>query len=110
MNIVTDRHLASNYAWSGTDYNKDVFDFAVKKLGAPKLSVIIYSPPQLIIDRLWKRNKDDKGIKRAPESERIYARMIEFCKPYYFPYVVINTSKMNPNQTVDAILKELKAW
>ena len=107
-NIVTDRHLASNYAWSGTDCNKDVYDLAVKKLGAPNLTVILYSPTNVIVERLRKRNKDDKDIKRASNSERIYARMIEFCKLYHFPYVVIDTSKLNPDQTVDAILKELK--
>ena len=107
-NIVTDRHLASNYAWSGTDYNKDVYDLAVKKLGAPKLTVILYAPTDVIIQRLKMRNKDDKDIKRASESERIYARMIDFCKDYHFPYVVIDTSKMNPEQVVEAIMEELK--
>ena len=107
-NIVTDRHLASNYAWSGTDYNRDVYYLAVRKLGVPKLTIILYSPTEVIVERLRKRNKDDKDIKRASESERIYARMVEFCELYHFPYVVIDTSKLNPDQTVDAILKELK--
>ncbi len=106
--IVTDRHLASNYAWSGTEHNKDVYDLAVKKLGAPRLTVILYSPTDVIVKRLIGRNKDDKDIERAKQSERIYSRMIEFCKAYHFPYVVIDTSKMNAEQTVDAILEELE--
>lgn len=106
-NIVTDRHLASNYAWSGTEYNKDVYDLATKKLGAPKLTVILYSPTEVIVQRLRGRNKEDKDIERAKQSERIYSRMIEFCTSYRFPFVIIDTSKMNPEQAVDAILKEL---
>lgn len=30
-NIVTDRHLCSNFAWSGTQDNKDVYDLLLKK-------------------------------------------------------------------------------
>ena len=26
QNIVTDRHIVSNYCWSGTDYNKDIYN------------------------------------------------------------------------------------
>lgn len=106
-NIVTDRHLASNYAWSGSDSNGDVYDLLVKKLGVPKLTVILYSPSDVIVERLKNRNKDDKDIARAKESERIYARMIEFCKKYKFPYVVIDTTNLSPEEVVNKIVKEL---
>ena len=38
-NIVTDRHFASNYAWSGSDDNNEVYDLLIQKLGTPKLTV-----------------------------------------------------------------------
>lgn len=107
-NIVTDRHLASNYAWSGADYNEDVYDLLVKKLGAPKLTVILYSPSDVIVKRLISRDRNDKDIVRAKQSERIYERMIAFCKKYSFPYVVIDTSKLRPEEVVNKILEELK--
>lgn len=107
-NIVTDRHLASNYAWSGTDYNKDVYDLVIKKIGVPKLTVILYSPTGVIVGRLKKRDKDDKDIARAEKSEIIYNRMISFCKNNGFPYKVIDTSKMTPEEVLDEILKELR--
>ena len=106
--IITDRHLASNYAWSGSDYNKDVYDLLVKKLGAPKLTVIIYSPSEVIVQRLFSRDKEDKDIARAKQSEIIYKRMIEFCEEYKFPYIVIDTSKLKPEEVVSKILEELK--
>ena len=107
-NIITDRHLASNYAWSGSDYNEDVYELLVKKLGAPKLTVIIYSPSDVIVKRLISRNKDDKDIARAKESERIYKRMIEFCEKYKFPYLVIDTSELTPDEVVNRIIEELR--
>ena len=107
-NIVTDRHLASNYAWSGTEGNKDVYDLLVKKLGAPKLTVILYSPSKVIVERLRARNKEDKDIERVKHSENIYKRMIEFCKNYKFPYVLIDTSKLTAEEVVKQILELVK--
>ena len=31
QNIVTDRHIVSNYCWSGTTYNKDIYK--IKEFG-----------------------------------------------------------------------------
>lgn len=107
-NIVTDRHLASNYAWSGSDYNEDIYELLVKKLGAPKLTVILYSPSEVIVQRLISRNKNDKDIARAKDSEKIYQRMIAFCEKYNFPHLVIDTSKLQPEEVVNRIIEELK--
>ena len=107
-NIVTDRHLASNYAWSGTEDNSDVYDLLVKKLGAPKLTVILYSPSDVIVERLKNRNKTDKDIERAKQSEEIYKRMIEFCKKYNFNYVLIDSSKLNAEEVTNKILELVK--
>lgn len=107
-NIVTDRHFASNYAWSGSDDNNEVYDLLIQKLGAPKLTVILYSPSEIIVNRLISRNKEDSDIKKAKKSEMIYQRMIEFCKNKNLPYIVIDTSNLTPDEVVDTILKELK--
>lgn len=107
-NIVTDRHFASNYAWSGSDDNNEVYDLLIQKLGSPKLTVILYSPSEIIVNRLISRNKEDSDIKKAKKSEMIYQRMIEFCKNKNLPYIVIDTSNLTPDEVVDTILKELK--
>lgn len=107
-NIITDRHFASNYAWSGADNNSEVYELLIKKLGVPELTVILYSPTETIVNRLISRNKNDNDIAKARKSELIYSRMIEFCEQYKLPYIVIDTSNMNPNEVVDKILKELE--
>ena len=76
-NIVTDRHLASNYAWSGTEYNKDVYKLVVSKIGKPNMTVILYSPTDVIVSRLKGRDVNDKDIKRASKSEEIYNKMMK---------------------------------
>lgn len=106
-NIVTDRHLASNYAWSGSDDNGEVYDLLIKKLGTPKLTVILYSPSETIVQRLISRDKNDSDIEKAKKSEFIYQRMIDFCKSKNMPFLVIDTSNMKPKEVVDRIIEEL---
>ena len=106
-NIITDRHLSSNYAWSGTEDNEEVYDLLIKKLGVPKLTVILYSPSNIIIERLISRNRNDSDIAKAANSEKIYSKMIKFCETRQIPYIVIDTSTLTPNEVVDKILQEI---
>lgn len=106
-NIVTDRHFASNYAWSGADNNGEVYDLLIKKLGKPKLTVILYSPSETIVNRLISRDKNDSDIVKAKKSENIYKRMIDFCEMKKLPYLVIDTSNLRPEEVVDRIMEEL---
>lgn len=105
-NIVTDRHFASNYAWSGTKDNTEVYDLLIKKIGTPKLTVILYCPSEVIEQRLKERKTDDSDIAKVKKSETIYAKMIDFCKAKKMPYVVIDTSSLTPEEVVETILKE----
>ena len=107
-NIVTDRHLASNYAWSGTKDNKEVYELLVKKLGVPKLTVILYAPSDVIVERLKGRNKQDSDIAKAKNSEVIYSRLIEFCNDYKFPFIIIDSSKLSPIEVVDKICEAIQ--
>lgn len=108
QNIVTDRHIVSNYAWSGTDDNGDIYDLILKKIGAPTLTVILYSDSDCIVKRLEKRNPADKDIERAVESERIYSRMIDFCKKKNMPYVIIDSSNLTLDETAATIIEKYK--
>lgn len=106
-NIVTDRHFASNYAWSGADNNGEVYDLLIQKLGKPKLTVILYSPSETIVNRLVSRDKNDSDIAKAKKSEIIYKRMMNFCETKKLPYMVIDTSNLKPEEVVDRIMEEL---
>ena len=106
-NIITDRHFASNYAWSGADNNGEIYDLLIKKLGKPRLTVILYSPSETIVNRLISRDKNDSDIIKAKRAETIYKRMIDFCDKKKLPYLVIDTSNLKPDEVVDRILEEL---
>ena len=108
QNIVTDRHIVSNYCWSGTDYNKDIYNLILKKIGKPKLTVILYATPEAILTRLKKRNVNDSDIFKVSKSEKAYKRMICFCKTKKLEYIVIDTTNLTPEETVDLIIKRIE--
>lgn len=107
-NIITDRHLASNYAWSGTAENQDVYRLLIDKLGKPQLTVILTADNQTILERLKSRNLNDSDIAKVKKSKMICDRMIEFCNEFEFPYMVLDTDTLIPEQVVETILTRWK--
>ena len=106
-NIITDRHLCSNYAWSGDNTNKIVYETLLEVLGKPTLTVILYAPGEVIQNRMKNRDENDSDLKKINISEKIYEKMIYFCELYKLPYLVVDTSKLNPEQIVDLVIKKL---
>ena len=109
QNIITDRHIVSNYCWSGNQVNMDIYDLIIKKIGFPTLTVILYADEDTIRSRLIKRNSNDKDLKRISKTEKVYEKMISFCELKHFPYIVIDTSKLSPEQITNIIIKKLEA-
>ena len=108
QNIVTDRHIVSNYCWSGTKDNGDIYNLILKKIGKPKLTVILYAKPEVILSRLKKRDINDSDIVKVEKSEKAYERMIYFCKTKKLEYIVIDTSNKQVEEVVDEIIKKIE--
>ena len=104
-NIITDRHIVSNYCWSGSPSNMDIYNLIIKKIGKPALTVILYAGEETIKNRLLSRNIKDKDLERVSKSEIVYEKMISFCELKHFNYVVIDTNKLTPEEIVDRILE-----
>lgn len=107
-NIVTDRYFLSNYAWSGTANNDEVYDLLVKKLGFPDLTVILYADEHAILCRLRHRDELDSDIKKVTLAKEKYEKMIYFCEKYKMPYMVIDTSNLSPEEVVEVIMKRIE--
>ena len=107
-NIVTDRYFLSNYAWSGTKNNDEVYDLLVKKLGFPDLTVILYADEHAILSRLRHRDELDSDIKKVTLAKEKYEKMIYFCEKYKMPYMVIDTSNLSPEEVVEVIMKRIE--
>lgn len=108
VNIVTDRHLASNYAWSGTKDNEDIYALLVKKTPKPDLTVILYAKESVIVRRIRNRDKIGDDINKVHKSEEIYRKMLYFCKKYRLPYILIDSTDLSVEEVVDIIIEEYK--
>lgn len=107
-NIITDRHFLSNYAWSGTDDNTEVYDLLVKKLGFPDLTVVLYADETAIFNRLRSRDENDSDLDKVKKAKEKYEKMVFFCEKYKMPYMVVDTSNLTPDQTVELIMKRIE--
>lgn len=106
-NIVTDRHIVSNYCWSGTNDNMDIYNLILKKIGKPTLTVILYASPEVIEKRLKTRNIHDRDLSKVKLAEAAYERMIYFCELKKLPYMVIDTGKLSPEEIVSLIIERI---
>ena len=107
-NVVTDRHFLSNYAWSGTEDNTEVYELLIKKLGFPALTVILYANENAIAKRLRTRDENDSDLCKVNKAKEKYEKMIYFCEKYEMPYMLIDTSELTPDQVVELIMKRIE--
>ena len=108
QNIVTDRHFLSNYAWSGTDTNKEVYSLLIDKLGNPELTVILYATPKTIQGRLMGRNAEDNDLTKVDMYEKKYCKMRQFCVDFGLNYIEIDTTSMQPKEIAEIIVSKAK--
>jgi thymidylate kinase len=108
-NIVTDRHLVSNYYWNADDYNNGVFDFLIKATGIPDYTILLYASDDIRKKRIMGRDKNDKDVTKSMLIPDAYKKMELFLEHYSMPYTRVDNSKMDLEQTVNSISSILKS-
>lgn len=106
--VVTDRYFLSNYAWSGTEDNAEVYELLIKKLGFPDLTVILYADEKALFARLRHRDEQDSDLGKVRLAKEKYEKMIAFCERYKMPYMVIDSSDKTPEEVVELIVKRIE--
>ena len=85
QNIITDRHILSNYCWSGDESTDYIFDAIFKSIGAPDFTFLIYASPQVVAERLKKRDAADPDLKKITYIETAYKKMQSILYKYDMP-------------------------
>lgn len=106
-NIITDRHILSNYLWSGTEESEPVFDVLLDLIGPPDYTFIIYANEKTVTERLKSRNNNDSDLTKVKKTESAYIKMESFAKEKRMPYLRIDTSNMTPDAICDAMIDKL---
>lgn len=106
-NIITDRHILSNYCWSGDESTDYIFDAIYKTVGAPDFTFIIYADPEAVEKRLKQRDKNDPDLKKVVYIPTAYEKMQKILKRYDMPSMLIDTTDLNEREVVEAMKDEL---
>ena len=106
-NIITDRHILSNYAWSGSPESEPFFDAVYGAIGAPDFTFIVYGDAETIRRRLTSRDKKDSDLKKIGKVEEVYRKMCLFAEKHNMPYLLIDTRDKDPESIVRLMIKEL---
>ena len=102
--IIIDRHILSNFQQNGTKENVKMYQTLVELIGMPDMSVILYASPEVRLNRIYRRNKEDKDLKDSSISVDEYGRMIKFAKKFNMPYIIIDTEE----KSIEDIIQEIE--
>lgn len=102
--IIVDRHILSNFQQNGTRENIKIYQTLLELIGVPDMSVILYASPEVRLERIYNRNKEDKDLRDKSIITDEYNRMIKFAEKFKMPYIVINTER----KSIENIIQEIE--
>lgn len=103
-NIITDRHILSNYAWSHDESSEKVYELLYDLLGEPKHTFILKGSKDVIKKRLTHRNYTDSDLKKLDLVDTVYSKMIQYAIKYNMSYKIIDTDHKTPEVIVEEIM------
>lgn len=92
-NIVVDRHILSNFQQNGTRENIEIYKTLLSLIGVPDMSVILYASPEVRLQRIYTRNKNDRDLQDEAIKADGYKGMIKFAEKFNMPHIVIDTEE-----------------
>lgn len=107
QDIVTDRHLLSNYSWSGEPESEAIFDLLVEKIGIPDYTFIVYANEETVMNRIVGRDISDPDILKVSLIPEVYRKMESFCVKHKMPYQLIDTSDISQIKVRDIIIDKV---
>ena len=108
QDIITDRHILSNYCWSGAPETDYIFDAIYKTIGAPDFTFLISAAPEVIEKRMKKRNPNDSDLRKVQYIKTAYEKMQSVLFRYQMPGMVIDTTELNEEAVVELMISELQ--
>lgn len=106
-NLITDRHLVSNYCWSGDESSDPVFNCIINLIGAPDYTFLLYAAESVIRKRLVNRDRNDSDLVKTHLVGELYAKMERFLVEHNMKYLRIDSNEMNIDEIIDLILRTL---
>ncbi len=107
-NVVTDRHLVSNYFWCGGKKTEPIYACMLEIIGKPDFTFLLYASRRTGVARLRQRNPKDPDIKKTVLYKRAKSKMEGFMVRYKMKYQAIDTTRLSTEEVVREMLKSLQ--
>lgn len=101
-NVVTDRHLVSNYYWNCIE-DEEYFNLLVKECGIPDMTFVLRVSAAERRKRIVERNPEDPDLNRNVFDDSCYEQMKSFLEKYQMKSVFIDSD----NKTLDEVVQEI---
>lgn len=100
-NVIVDRHILSTYFWDYNEKNQSIFDAMLDNNNViPDMTIILYSSVKTRIERIKKRNKNDRDLTSSKLLDYGYDKMFKFAKETGMPYVIIDTENIKTDDVI----------
>jgi thymidylate kinase len=106
-NIITDRHLVSNYYWCGNKDTECIFQCMIGLIGKPDFTFLLVASSEEGARRIKNRNPKDPDIKKAKLYLKARKKMESFLKKYRMKYLTIDTTDLEPEEVVEIMINSI---
>ena len=62
----------------------------------------------VFVPNVRSRDEHDSDLDKVKKAKEKYEKMVFFCEKYKMPYMVVDTSNLTPDQTVELIMKRIE--
>lgn len=106
-NIITDRHLLSNFFWCGSAKTETIYKCLVELIGKPDYTFLLWATKEAGMTRLRNRDLNDRDFEKIALYEKSKRKMEDFLIKYNMKYEAIDTTHLSVNEVVNVIVKSL---
>lgn len=108
-NIITDRHLLSNYYWCGGEKTECIFKCLIELIGKPDFTILLYATPEEGARRITTRDPKDPDVRKTKLYAEAKNKMEDFLLKNDMEYLLIDTTSITADEVVQSILDSLPA-
>ncbi|OLS22509.1 MAG: Thymidylate kinase [Candidatus Heimdallarchaeota archaeon LC_3] len=103
-NIITDRHLVSNYYWCGTEETETIFQNIINIIGRPDFTILLFASKEVGQKRIINRDPNDSDVEKTELYAESKTKMEDFLNKFDMEFVSIDTSFLSPEDVTQEII------
>lgn len=107
-NIITDRHLLSNYFWCGGKKTEPIFQCLIGLIGKPDYTFLLWATQKAGLNRIRKRDPDDTDLAKTALYKKSRKKMEGFLIRYNMKYQAIDTTHLSVDEVVEVMMESLR--